>query len=296
MSLDDDLDRLYRLTPAEFIAERNALAKRAGPQAQDIRALPKPTLPVWAVNQLRWREPALYKSLVESSENLRATHRAVLEGRRGDVRAAGREHEAALDTAIKATLAIAGEDGTPPSDAARQTITTTLRSLPSSDPPGRLRQALAPGGFEMLAALPAGGRVVPAPIGRAAAKPVPQKTAARAPERGRKIDKAALLRARKAAATAERELAKAEQEARREEFEAARAAREVEKAQRRVTRAKEALESAQAELEDAEDAVAAAVKQRDLTRSRATTADRALTTARARHDAAQREVRAADSG
>ena len=294
MSLDDDLDRLYRLHPAEFTAERNALAKRAGARGQEIRALPKPTLPVWAVNQLHWREPAIYKRLIESSENLRATHRAILEGRRGDVRAAGREHEAALDAAIKATLAIAGEDGSPPSDAARQTIATTLRSLPSADPPGRLRQALTPGGFEMLAALPAGGRVVPAPTGRAAAKPAPQPAKGRAPER--KVDKAAVLRAKKVAATAERDLARAEQEARREEFEAARAAREVEKAQRRVTRAKEAVESAQAELDDAEESVAAAAKERDLARTRSGAADRALATARARNDAAQRELRAADSG
>ena len=293
MSLDDDLDRLYRLPPSEFIAERNALAKRAGDRGQEIRALPKPTLPVWAVNQLHWREPAVYQALVESSENLRATHRAVLEGRKGDVRAAGREHETALDAAIKAALAIAGEDGTPPSDAAKQTIATTLRSLPAADSPGRLRQALTPGGFEMLAAFPAGGRVVPA-------APTPAKPAAKpgkgGPQPKRKVDKAALLRAQKAAAAAERELSKAEQEARREEFEAARAAREMEKAQRRVTRAKEAVETAQAELDDAEEASAAALKQRDATRSRAAAADRTLGTARARHDAAQRDLRAVEAG
>jgi hypothetical protein len=295
MSLDDDLDRLYQLPPSEFIAERNALAKRAGDRGQEIRALPKPTLPVWAVNQLHWREPAVYKALVESSENLRATHRAVLEGRKGDVRAAGREHETALDAAIKAALAIAGEDGTPPSDAARQTIATTLRSLPAADSPGRLRQALTPGGFEMLSAFPGGGRVVPARMTPTPAKPAP-KPGKGGPQPKRKIDKAALLRAQKAAAAAERELSKAEQEARREEFEAARAAREMEKAQRRVTRAKEAVETAQAELDDAEEASAAALKQRDATRARAAAADRTLGTARARHDAAQRDLRAAEAG
>lgn len=291
MSIDADLDRLYQLAPAEFIAERNALAKRAGARAPEIRALPKPTLPVWAVNQLHWRQPAAYKSLIERAENLRATHKAVVAGRRGDLRAASRAHEAAVDAALKAALAIAGEDGTPPSDAARQTIGTTLRALPAGDPPGRLRQALTPGGFEMLAGLPAGGRVVPTAPARSSQPP-----AGRAQEPGKQPDKAALARARKAAAATERALASADQVARREEFEAARAARDAEKAQRHVARAQEALTAAQAELEEAERDAAAASKKRDAARSRAASADEALATARARNDAAQREVRLAESG
>ena len=202
---DSDLDRLYQLPLSEFIAERNALAKRAGAKGADIRALPKPTLAVWAVNQLYWREPDIYRALVEAAENLRATHKAVIRGGQGDLRSAAREHEAALETALKATLAIAGEGGAGPSDAVRQTIGSTLRALPSGDPPGRLRQALMPGGFESLAGLPAGGRVVRTPAGPARAEP-PAKasrdgsaTASRGGkgrEPARTVDKAALARAR----------------------------------------------------------------------------------------------------
>ena len=299
---DADLARLYQLPPAEFVAERNALAKRAGADGADIRALPKPTLAVWAVNQLHWQEPDIYRALVESAENLRATHKAVIAGGRGDLRAAGREHEAALDSALKATLAIAAAGGTPPSDAVRQTIASTLRALPAGDPPGRLRQALTPGGFEVLAGLPAGGRVVRAvtpAAGKPSAKAQKAETTARkgnAREPERTVDKAALARAKKAVAAAERTLAAAEQAARREEFEAARAAREAEQAERRTARAREALKAAESDLEEAEEDAAAAKKKRDGARSRAAAAETEAAAARQQKASAEREVRDIEAG
>jgi hypothetical protein len=287
MSLDADLDRLYQLPPSEFTAERNALAKRAVPRAAEIRALPRPTLAVWAVNQLHWRQPDVYRALIQSAENLRATHKAVLGGRRGDLRAAGRAHEEALDAALKATLQIAAEDGTPPSDAVRQAIGTTLRALPAGDPPGRLRQALAPGGFEMLTGLPSGGRVVPTP------RPTQKKASGTPAGSGvakKQADPAETARVRQALANAAQALSRAEQAARREEFEAARAVREADNALRRVKRAEEALSAAQSELQDAEEEAAEATKKRDAARARAQAADEALATARARHDAAQKDA------
>ena len=292
MSLDADLNRLYQLPPSEFIAERNALAKRAGEDGAEIRALPKPTAPVWAVNQLHWRQPDIYRALIASAENLRATHKAVLGGKKGDLRAASRTHEQALDQALKAALAIAAEGGQAPSDAVRQAIGATLRALPAGDPPGRLRQALQPGGFEVLAGLPSGGRVIPGPSARTAAKPAPQKSDPRG-EPAKTIDKAAVARAKRAVEVATRSLAAAEHAARREEFEAARAARETEKVQRRVTRAREAIAEAQGELEEAEREVAAAQKKLNAARSRAVAADEALEAARARVEAARREEESA---
>jgi hypothetical protein len=295
---ESDLDSLYQLPPSEFIAARNALAKRAGAQGADIRALPKPTLAVWAVNQLHWRQPDLYRALVQSAENLRATHKAVIGGGRGDLRVAGRAHEAALESALKATLAIAANGGSAPSDAVRQTIASTLRALPAADPPGRLRQGLTPGGFEVLAGLPAGGRVVrpPAP---GAAKPAKGETAARkgkAQEPPRTIDKAALAHARKAVAAADRTLAAAEHTARREEFEAARAAREAEQAERRAARAREALRAAESELEEAEEEAAAAKEKRDAARARAASAETAAASAREEKESAERAVRDIETG
>jgi hypothetical protein len=269
MSIETDLDRLYQLKPSEFTAERNALAKRAGTRGADIRALPKPTAAVWAVNQLHWRKPELYRSLVQAAENLRATHKAVMSGRQGDLRSASRAHEEALDAALKATLDIATEDGHPPSDATRQAIGTTLRALPAEDPPGRLRQTLAPAGFEILSGPPKGGRVVSAPP--------------RTERKGEtKVDKAAEARAKKQAEAVAKAIAAAEQIARREEFEAARTAREAEKAERRLTRAREALAEAEAELREAEREAEQARKKRDAASARSDAADQELADARSR--------------
>lgn len=302
MSLDADLDRLYQLPPGEFIGERNALAKRAGARGAEIRALPKPTVGVWAVNQVHWRKPDIYRSLIESAENLRATHKAVLAGHRGDLRAAGKAHEAALDAALKAALAAVVDAGHPATDATRQMIATTLRALPAGDPPGRLRQALAPGGFEMLTGLPSGGRVLRPPADKLQKSAARKTDAPRLATQGRaavrtdkapvqaKPDKAAVAQARKALASAARTLASAEQAARREEFEAARAARDAEKAERRVARAEEAVAAAQAELQEAEREAAAAVKKRDAARGRAAAAERTRAAVRARSDAAQHEL------
>lgn len=288
MSIEADLDRLYQLPPAEFIAERNALAKRAGPRGAEIRALPKPTNAVWAVNQLHWRDPKIYRALIDAAENLRATHKAVLAGRQADLRAASRTHEDALEAALKGALAIAAAGGAPPGDAVRQAISTTLRALPGEDPPGRLRSALSPVGFDALAGLPARGRVVPAGS-RGAGKPAGQKRGGHAA--APKPDAAALAGARKAAENAARALARAEQIARREEFEAARATREAERAQRRLARAREALEAAQAELREAQREAEAAAEKRDAARARAESADDALAAARDRHEAAHRALR-----
>src|SRR5688500_5826534 len=132
MPIDDsELDRLYQLPPSEFIAVRNALAKRAGAQGAEIRALPKPTLAVWAVNQLHWRHPDIHRPLVESAGNLRATHKAVIGGGRGCLRAAGRAHEAGPERALKAPLAIAAAGGppaTPPAGCARRSRRGASRS------------------------------------------------------------------------------------------------------------------------------------------------------------------------
>jgi len=278
MSIDTDLDRLYQLKPSEFTAERNAIAKRAGPRAADIRALQKPTAAVWAVNQLHWRQPELYRSLIQAAENLRATHKAIVAGRRADLRAASRAHEEALEAALKATLDIAAHDGHPPSDATRQAIGTTLRALPADDPAGRLRHALAPGGFEMLSGLPAGGRVIPAPARKEQKRAAGKHT----PAAATKEDKAAEARARKQAEAVAKAVAAAEQVARREEFEAARTAREAEKAERRVARAREALDEAEAELKEAEREAEQARKKRDAAKDRSDAADQALADARSR--------------
>jgi hypothetical protein len=176
-------------------------------------------------------------------------------GREGDLREAGKAHDQAVERALKSTLAILAADGHPVTDATRQGVLTTLRALPSGEPPGRLTRTLQPGGFEMLAGLTVSGRAAAKSAARA---PVP----APAPKARGKAGDAARARSQARAKAkieeATRKLKLAEQAARREEFEAARAAREAEKAERRAADARAEFEAAREALEDAEAGIPAA--------------------------------------
>jgi hypothetical protein len=96
-STDDDIGRLFSLRPAEFVGERKALVKKlkaAGrrEEAANVEKLPRPTLSVWAVNQIARQEPALLQRLANATARLQggassyaevlADHREVLKALR----------------------------------------------------------------------------------------------------------------------------------------------------------------------------------------------------------------------
>jgi hypothetical protein len=289
---DDELDTLFQLPLDQFTQARNTLAKQAGAGGAEIRALAKPPLAAWAVNQLYWQDRSTYTALVTAAEELRKAHKAVLGGRAADIRSAGRGHDQALDAALRATMGILTGAGHPASDSTRQAIVSTLRALPSGEAPGRLTRTLQPGGFEMLAGLPVarGARIAAAPATSPA--PASPPTEARKSASGKtKAEKAreakALARAKETAGAAFQALQRAEHEAKREEFERARAARDGEKAAAAVTRAREALEQARQELEGAERAAKAAEANRERAEKRAIEADRKATAAREKAAAAR---------
>lgn len=265
--IDTEIDRLYQLPAGEFTAARNALAKTAGKNAADVRQLAKPSVAAWAVNQLYWKRRADYDPLVEAATGLRKIHKAVLAGQRGDIRDSAKEHDAAVDRALKSTLALLRDDGQPITDATRHAIQTTLRALPGDEPPGRLTQALQPGGFEMLS-----GLSVSPMTGRKAAPQAGGASTGRQQSTKEKPDR----KAQEAAAKAARELRLAEHEAHRQEFEAAKAAREADKAARAVDAAREAVDAARKELDDAERAAREAARTRDAAQRKAENAAAAV--------------------
>ena len=288
-SLDAEVDKLYQLPPEEFTAARNALARDAGSDGGEIRRLPKPPLAAWAVNQLYWKDRDVYDTLVEAADALRSAHKAVLGGRKGDLRTASKMHDEALDRALKATLQLVQDAGQHASDATRQAILNTLRALPSSDPPGRLGRTLQPGGFEMLAGLPvaAGKRAAARP----AAAPAPAPRGREGPSA--REDRAAAARrtaARQAVADATRAAREADTELRRQEFASARAAKEAANAGRRVEEAREALAAAERDLQEAERDAAAADKARDRASRAAADAQAEAEKARARLEQAQQAL------
>jgi hypothetical protein len=161
---NDDLDAVFKLPLTEFTAARNALAarlKKAGRRedADRVKALGKPPISAWAVNQLYWDHRHLFDQLIAAGENFGRAHASQLAGKPVDVRgplAARREVISSLAALASALLRDAGHNPTP--DIMRR-IATTLEalsiysSLPDAPHAGRLTDDIDPPGFESLAAL-----------------------------------------------------------------------------------------------------------------------------------------------
>lgn len=170
--VEDEIDRLYQGDLEGFIAARNALAKAA--KRADLKTLPKPSLPAWAVNQLYWRHRLVFSRLVARAEAVREQHRLVLSNRPADVRAAEAAHRETLREALDAARQALMDAGHPVTPATLEAITRTLEELPSPDANGRLVKPLTPRGFDALGGVAVSGgrpalRVLP---GGAAPPPV----------------------------------------------------------------------------------------------------------------------------
>ena len=291
-SVENEIDRLYQLPLSDFTAARNALAKEVGGgDAARIRTLPKPPITAWAVNQLYWRHGDVWNDLIAAADNARKAHRAVLAGRSGDVRAAGKVHEEAVERALKTTLALLASADHPATDATKHAIATTLRALPGDEPPGRLTRALQPAGFEMLSGLP----IAPGPA--RPSRPAPEPPAAKKSGGAQpKVDAKALTKARHEAASTARALREAETAARREEFEKVRTEREEKRAADNVEKAREAVTRAEEELESAQKSAKQATEMRKSAAKRAADAQDALEDARGRADAAAAALAAIERG
>ena len=151
-ALDAKIDDLYRLPLSEFTGARNALAKSlSGAEAKRVKALPKPTVVPWAVNQVYWRARATYDRLMKSGEKLRAAQIAALEGRNADVRAAGDAHRRAISEAVAEAERLSAASGAKPgADALARTFEALSLATTTSEIPGRLTETLQPAGFEAL--------------------------------------------------------------------------------------------------------------------------------------------------
>jgi len=283
--IDDEIDKLYQLPLEEFTAGRNALAKEAKPDAAEIKALQKPPVAAWAINQVYWRGRPAFHALTAAAAALRSAHTAVVSGKRGDLRAAGEAHEAALEAVLKAALAILREAGHPATDATKQAIANTLRALPAStEPPGRLTQLLQPTGFELLA-----GLAVARPSNRAVPEPTvpsPEKPAKAAKSKDAARERE-LSKAKDAVAAALRAERTADEAARRDEFEAARATREADRATAALDKARSRFEEAQEALAAAEREAEDSARKRDAASRRVRESHTTLAAAKVKTEAAQ---------
>lgn len=233
--IDDAIDRLYQIGLDAFVAERNALAKAA--KRPDVKALEKPAAPAWAVNQLYWRQRAVFDRLVAASEAVRAAHRALLTGQPADVRAAEAAHRDAMREAQSVVRTALSEAGVAASPSTLEAIGRTLEALPHVEANGRLTKPLTPQGLDALAGLTL---APPREAARVLAMPSPPAAS------GADATNRAADAARRAEARAERRRA----------------------AEEEVRAAQVALVDADARLEEAERDLAARRRDRDAARDR----------------------------
>ena len=115
---DADVDRLYGLPLERFVAERDALAKalRADGRREDaaaVKALAKPSVAAWAVNQAVRARPAEARALWDAGDALARAQEDLLAGR-GDARAlrdAARGEQAARGALVDAARGLLNEAG-----------------------------------------------------------------------------------------------------------------------------------------------------------------------------------------
>jgi hypothetical protein len=107
-------DQLFRVPPAEFIAARDAEAKRLRTEgdkegAAAVKALRRPTVGAWAVNQVAREHPELVDAVVDAGARVVDAQTSLLSGGDpADLRAATAARREAVGAASRAAVALAG--------------------------------------------------------------------------------------------------------------------------------------------------------------------------------------------
>jgi hypothetical protein len=249
--LEEELDRLFALPREEFTAARNDLARRMKDAGQNaiaarIRELRKPTVPVWAANQLARQHPEEVEALIGAVDELRAAQEHAL---RGDESGGLREATTAERTALRALThrahdVLAGE-GSEPAASVLERVASILRAA-AVDPvgrdllaSGRLTEELEATGFTAFE-----GMQLPARRSRPKTR-APRRTDGAAECRQRERLRKLRERTEKLEAAA----AEAEREAVRVETDAARARKKADRANAQADRARAELEAAEADAD-----------------------------------------------
>jgi hypothetical protein len=256
-SLDQVADELYGLAPADFTEARDALVKRLRADkerelANEVKALRKPTLAAWALNQLvRHRKKDVDKLLAAGTELRKAQEKLVAGGdRSGFQRAGAKERELVAQLARDAS-AIAAEAGAGSSQGLEEKLAATLHAAAIDEQTaeelaaGRvLRERQPVAGFGGLELAPQ-----PPKPSRKSAKPA---AADKEDAQRREREQAEEAEAREELQAARLEERKAGRERDAAAKAAARAADRATKAEERAAEARRRLEEARGELDEAE--------------------------------------------
>ena len=188
LDLHGEVDKLYQAPLADFTAARNALVTRikaahGADAAAHVKALAKPSIAAWTLNQLYWRHQAEFMALLMAGDALRLAQQQRLGGAEVDPAPATRARQSALDTLLALATEILKEGGHAPSPDMRQRLLGSLDALAAygtgslAPKAGRLTEDVPAPGFAALAgmAVPAPDADAPAPATAASARREPVK-------------------------------------------------------------------------------------------------------------------------
>jgi hypothetical protein len=273
IKLDDEVDALFKLPLAEFTGARNALAarlKRDGraDDANVVKALAKPSVSAWVVNQLYWKHREEFDRLLAAGQRVRDAQASGTAAEIAGTRESLETRREALSHLSNLATSILSDAGHNPSPDTIHRITINLEALSAAlsdgPTPGRLTRDLDPPGFGSLVSLMAGAgttaneqpaRPSPPPKPAGAATPMRQKASSSgdAQKAGQLEEKhqSAIAAAKISLRGAEGALTEAK--ARAERLEAARktADQEAKRAEKEFREAEERLRDASAASRDA---------------------------------------------
>ena len=226
MAAADELDRLYSAPLDRFTDERNALVRELRDEgrrddAEAVRALRKPSVPVWVLNQLARERPDDVRALVAAAERLS----------KGAIDADADLRES-LDALVDAVPRLLEDAARRPTEGMVDRVAAMLRAAAASP---NARADLAAGlltgepeqsGFEAM-------------LGAAAAPPPARE---RAPKRD-SVDRSKLKKARDAVAAARAEARDLGRKADAAERDARRARKDADRAADALTAAEERLDA-----------------------------------------------------
>jgi len=268
-NLDDDIDALFRLPAAEFITARNALAAQLkkdghGSDADLVKALGKPSITAWAVNQLYWNHREAFDRLIATGERFRQAQTSRLAQKIADMRTAldeRREELANLSNLATSVLRAAGHNPTPDTIHRIMTTLEAVSAYASSDAPrpGRLSNDVDPPGFDSLASfVPSAGTSKSSqekqPVVSSAHPSTSTNRKAQPTEDIRKIEekrKADIAAAKLSLRNAKSMLSEAQAKAQKLESAQKKANEEVKEADKQRRQAEERLQKAMAASEEA---------------------------------------------
>jgi hypothetical protein len=158
--LEAELDRLFRLPPAELVEARNALAdqlRRAGDKAgaARVKAIKRAVPVAWALNQVHFTQPLLLERARKVTRDLRELHSgASVEAKR--ISAAVEQQRVAMQAVVDAALRAGRGAGMSETALQPRKVFTTVQAWlagKGEEGPGRMTQELEASGFDAFAGM-----------------------------------------------------------------------------------------------------------------------------------------------